>query len=264
LWMRSLASASDAAGTDTGVIAAVSAPNEPVRPVSDPGGAVSSAGKVTADGRRIYRLVPPTVIWWVWVGILVLSLGDLLIQGHSSVSPEFVFGLLTITGLVFAGTIWSRVVARDDGITVFNPFRRFDIPWGAIKGIFLADSVEVVCARDGQKKDKTVYSWALSSPRRARARSQLRGLQWDRGRRSRPGGYDQLPGKAKELAKMQPAELMARELAALSEQTRSGHASLSNGSGTATTAVISARWAWQPIAAVLVPGVALAVSAVLR
>jgi hypothetical protein len=239
----------------------VSVPNQPAGPVSSPAGAAGLAGRLTADGRRVYRLVPPQVIWWTWIGVVVLSLGDLLVQGHSSISLEFVFGLLTVTGLVYACTLWSRVVAGDDGIIVQNPFRAFHVPWGAVRGIYLADSVEVVCALGGQKKDKTIYSWALSSPRRARARNQLRGFQLDRGRRSRMSGYDRLPGQAKEVAKMLPAEAMARELAALSEQAK---ADQGNGDGTADTAVMSARWAWQPIAAVLVPGLALAVTALVR
>ncbi len=241
----------------------MSASHEPAGPVSSPAGAVGSAGRLTPDGRRIYRLVAPQVIWWSWIGVLVLSLGDLFIQGGASISLEFVFGLLTVTGLVYACTLWSRVVASDECLSVLNPFRAFDVPWGAVKGIYLADSVEVVCVRAGPKKDKTIYSWALSSPRRARARNKLRGFQMDLGRRSRPSGYAQLPGQAKEVAKMLPAETMARELATLSEEARAA-ARKSNGDGSAAGTVMSARWAWQPIAAVLVPGIGLAVTALVK
>jgi hypothetical protein len=241
----------------------VSAPNQPAGPVSSPAAAVGSAGRLTANGSRVYRLVAPQVVWWTWVGIVVLSLGDLFIQGYTSVSLEFIFGLLTATGVVYSCTLWSKVVARDDGIEVLNPFRAYNIPWGAVRGIFLADSVEVVCARGDQNNDKTVYSWALSSPRRARARQQLRGLQWDRGRRSIPSGYDQLPGSAKEVAKMTPAEVMARELANLSDEAKAA-ASEANADGSMARAVMSAKWAWQPAAAVLVPGIGLAITALVK
>jgi hypothetical protein len=163
---------------------------------------------------------PPLVIWWAWVGILVFSFGDLLIQGHRLVSLKFAFATLAITGLIYACTLWPMVIADDRGIEVRNPFRRFTIPWLAVRGIYLADSVEVQCARATGKKDKTIYSWALSSPRRTRARAQLRAWQWDMGKRSRPSSYSRLPQPAQNLVKMTTAEIMARELAALSDDAR--------------------------------------------
>jgi hypothetical protein len=234
----------------------VSAPNEQARP---PGPGVT-AGRLTADGKRVYRLVTPQVIWWIWVAVLALAIGDLVFQGHSYLSLEFLFGALTATGLVFACTLWPRVIAHGDGITVHNPFRVFDIPWGAVKGIYLADSVEVKVDRGPEKKDKTIYSWALSSPRRARARAQLRGLQWDQGKRSRPSTYDRLPGQAKAAAKMTPAEVMAREMAGLSEQA---HGDAVPGAQPAGT-LMSAHWAWVPVAAIVIPGIAFAVAVAVR
>jgi hypothetical protein len=162
----------------------------------------------------------PTVIWWCWVGLVVLSAADLLIQGHRLVPLGYAFGGLAITGLVFACMLWPRVIADDVGVKVMNPFRRFDIPWGAVRGIFLADSVEVQCARAAPKKDKIVYSWAISSPRRARARAQLRSWQWDQGRRNRPTGYAQMPESARSVVRMTTAEIMARELAVLADNAR--------------------------------------------
>jgi len=234
----------------------VSAPNEQARP---PGPGVT-AGRLTADGKRVYRMVTPLVIWWIWVAALVLSVGDLVVEGHNYLSLEFLFGALTATGLVYACTLWPKVIAHDDGITVLNPFRVFGIPWGAVKGIYLADSVEVTCTRGPEKKDKTVYSWALSSPRRARARAQLRGYQWDQGKRSRPSSYDSLPGQAKAVAKMTTAEVMAREMAGLSEQARADAVPGTREAGT----LMSVRWAWLPIAAIVIPGIAFAVTVLAR
>lgn len=251
----------------------MSQPNERARP---PASGSGSAGKLTADGRRVYRLTTPLVIWWAWVGLLVLCAGDLVIQGHEFVSLQFAFAALTVTGVVFACTLWPRVIADDEGITVLNPFRRFDIPWGAVKGIFLADSVEVRCARSAEKKDKTVFSWALSAPRRARARQQLRARQWAQGTRSRPSGYDRLPGQGKEMAKILPAEVIARELAGLSDQAKSGSdgktataraAASSNGDGTGTAvpgAVMRSTWAWLPVASVLLPAIGFVLTEILK
>lgn len=180
----------------------------------------TSAGKLTADGKRIFRMTPPLVIWWFWVALVVFSVADLLVQGHRLVPLGYAFGGLAVTGLVFSCTAWPRVIADEAGIRVLNPFRVFTIPWGAVRGIYLADSVEVQCARPAPKKDKTVYSWALSSPRRVRARAQLRAWQWDQGKRNRPAGYNQLPQSAQSLVKMTTAEIMARELAAMSDEAR--------------------------------------------
>jgi hypothetical protein len=265
-----------------------------------------SAGRLLPDGRRVYRLTASMAVWWIWVGLALISLGDLIIQGHDFISVQFAFGLLTVTGLVFACTLWPRVVADDAGIVVRNPFRTFTIPWGAVQGIFLADSVEIQCARAVQK-DKTVYCWALSSARRSRARARLQGWQWEQGKRTRPSSYGQLPGQAKELVKMTPTEVMAREMARMSEQARArsgkdtgdagrgagdlttgnlttgdlgargpGRVSV-NGSGpagadenpaadgrpggaAAANAVVTSMWSWGALAAILVPGMAFAIS----
>lgn len=167
-------------------------------------------------------MTTPLVIWWTWVGIIILSLVDLLIQGHGHnfLSLKIAFGGLAVTGAVYALTLWPVVIADNNGVRVKNPFRTFDIPWGAVHGVFLADSVEVQCARPAPRKDKTVYSWALSSPRRQRARAQLRAWQWDQGKLARPNGYTRMPQQAQSLVRMTTAEIMARELAAMSEEAR--------------------------------------------
>jgi hypothetical protein len=267
----------------------VSAPNEQARtavPVS--------VGRILPDGRRIYRLGTPQVIWWAWAAIAAASLGDLLIQGHDYLSLKFALGLLTATGLVYACTLWPRVIADDDGITVQNPFRKFYIPLGAVRGIFLADSVEIQCARGPQKKDKTVYSWALSSARRGRARARLHGWQREQGGRS-TSSYGRPPGEAKELVKMTQTEVMAREMAKMSEEAKArrgaggagredeasfGEATMngispngisangageagasdSGGAGAMSADVVISTWAWPALAAILVPGIAFAIS----
>ena len=258
----------------------MSAPNEQAKTAVP-----LSAGRLLADGRRVYRLTGPQVVWWAWLVLAVVSLGDLVIQGHDYISLKFAFGLLTVTGLVYACTLWPRVIADDNGVTVQNPFRSFTIPWGAVRGIFLADSVEIQCARGQQRKDKTVYSWALSSARRGRARAKLHGWQMEQGKRNRPASYGQLPGQAKDLLKMTQTEVMAREMAKLSEDMKAqlgdaglggtnlddaglaqpsmNGASRDGGDGAVTGAgsgvVVTASWSWPALAAFLVPGIAFAI-----
>jgi uncharacterized integral membrane protein len=193
----------------------VSVPNERGAPPT-------SAGKKKADGRRVFRMTTPQVIWWTWIGIIVLSVFDLLIQGHGHnfVTLKIAFGALAVTGAVYALTLWPVVIADKVGVKVRNPIRSFEIPWGAVHGVYLADSVEVQCARPAPRKDKTVYSWALSSPRRTRARAQLRAWQWDQGKRAKPDGYVKMPQQAQSLVRMTTAEIIARELAVMSEEAR--------------------------------------------
>ncbi len=259
----------------------MTAPNERTRtevPVT--------VGRLQPDGSRVYRLSTPVVVWWIWVALVVLILGDLLIQGRDYLSLKFALGTLTATGLVFACTYWPQVAADEDGVTVRNPFRVFRIPWAAVRGIFLADSLEIQCSRPAQKKDKTVYSWALSSTRRTRARAKLHGWQQEQGRRSRPSSYGQLPGQAKELVKMTQTEVIAREMAAKSDEIKArlldpdnvappeaspSDAGPSEGSAAGASpraargpaiadAVLTSTWAWPAIAAVLVPGIAFAIA----
>lgn len=229
-------------------------------------------------------MTPPLVIWWCWAGLVVFCAADLLIQGHRLVPLGWAFGGLAVSGVVFACTAWPRVIADEAGLRVFNPFRVFTIPWSAVRGIYLADSVEVQCARPSPKKDKTVYSWALSSPRRARARAQLRAWQWDQGKRSRPSGYNQMPQPAQTLVKMTTAEIMARELAAMSDDARFksvvgdvdiGVAGIGADDYAATESgaeavardpfeTVSSTWAWPPVLAVLVPAAGLVVTLLVR
>ncbi len=233
----------------------MTAPNERTRT-----NAPATAGRLQADGSRLYRLTAPVAVWWIWVVLVVLSLGDLLIQGRDYLSLKFALGTLTATGLVFACTYWPQVRSDEGGVTVRNPFRIFRIPWPAVRGIFLADSLEIQCSRPAPKKDKTVYSWALSSTRRTRARAKLHGWQWEQGKRSRPASYGQLPGQAKELVKMTPTEVIAREMAAKSDEVKARLLDPDNAGEAESGTVLSSAWAWAPIAAVLVPGIAFAVA----
>jgi hypothetical protein len=271
----------------------VSAPNESAATASP-----AIVGRVLADGRRIYRLVTALVVWWAWVVFAAASAGDLVVQGHDFLSLKFGLGLLTVTGLVFACTLWPKVIADDNGLVVRNPIRSFDIPWGAVRGIFLADSVEIQCARGPGKKDKTVYCWALSAARRGRAKARLHGWQVEHGKRPASQAYGKLPTQAQELAKMPSAEVMAREMARMSEEAktrlgrpaRSGSQDMAaasvNGSSPAETGgnsgadghraggdppdsggvtvrsgdTLTGTWAWPALGAFLVPGIAFAIA----
>jgi Bacterial PH domain len=193
-------------------------------------------------------MMPPVVFWWGWTVVAVLSLGDLAVQGHNRAAVQPALVVLTITGLVYACAFRPRVIADPDGITVQNPLRDYRVPWGVVSGVFLGDSVEFQCSRPVPMGDKTIYSWALYGSRRNRARAGLRTRRWDQSAGSRPRGYARMPSEAQEALKQIPAEVMARELSRMSEQARPAGAA---------DGVLSARWAWESLAVILIPAAAL-------
>jgi hypothetical protein len=218
------------------------------------GSRLTSAWRATGHGGKLFRMTPPVVLWWVWVVVAVLSLGDLAVQGHDRGAIDPALVIVLITGLVYTCAFRPRVVADEDGVTVQNPLRDYRVPWGAVQGVFLGDSVELQCARPAPKGDKTIYSWALYGSRRSRARAGLRGRTWDRSPGRRPQGYARMPSEAQEALKQTPAEAMARELGRLSEDARARGAA---------GGALSGTWAWPPLAAILIPSAALALAMLL-
>jgi hypothetical protein len=225
------------------------------------GGLLQSAWKTTEDGRTIFRLMPPLVLWWAWVVFAVANVGDLVIQSHNWFAVQVTIIIALVTGLMYACTLRPKVISDAGGLTIRNPFRDYRVPWGGVVGVFLGDSVEIQCERPAPKEQRTVYSWALYSPRRARARAELRvgygsrkfrDRHDDRARRRYevpPGTtFGRMPEKAKELASQHPSHVMAAELARRCDQARQAGAA---------GGVVAARWAWAPIAAVLIPVAAL-------
>ena len=103
-----------------------------------------------------------------------------------------------MTGLVFACTLWSAVIADDDGITSGIRSAIFWVRGAAISGIFLGDSVEIQCtpeppAEEGQ--DRLHLGAVIDSPDPGEGEAAW--LAWEQGKRSRPASYGQLPGRRK-------------------------------------------------------------------
>jgi PH (Pleckstrin Homology) domain-containing protein len=227
-------------------------------PGTRPGsGKLQSAWRAGPDGTTIFRLMPPLVLWWVWVVFAVANIADLAIQSHDRFSVEVIVAIVAITGIMFACALRPRVISDDAGLVIRNPFRDYSAPWGAITGIFVGDSVEIGVERGEGRTEKTIYSWALYSPRRARARSELRVGFGNRQARERSDSrarrryqvpdahtFGRAPQQAKDIASKHPSHIMAGELARRCETARAHGAS---------GGILTARWAWLPIAAVIVP-----------
>jgi hypothetical protein len=222
---------------------------------------LQSAWTTSSDGRTTFRLMPPLVLWWVWVAFVVFNVVDLAIQSHNWFAIQVTVALLAITGFMYACALRPKVISDARGLTIRNPFRDHEVPWGGVTGVFVGDSVEIQCARPAPRPEKTVYSWALYSPRRSRARSELRtglGSRRERDRhddRARRRGQvpdaspfsNRMSAEAREMATSHPSHVMARELARRNDEARiSG----------LPAGVLTGRWAWLPIAAVIVPIIA--------
>jgi len=197
--------------------------------------------KEISDGRTVFRRVGPIVLWWLWVAFVLFNLVQLAINSHDYFSVELAAGLLTTVGIAYATTLRPRVIATREGLEVQNPVRDHTIQWGALNGVYLGDAVELSCARPAPRKEKTIYCWALYSSRRSRTRSQQLGVRsWSR-TSPRTAAADEPPAR-------DPAQLIAAELGRRS--TRAQEA------GTAP-ATLESRWAWLPIAVILIPAAAL-------
>jgi hypothetical protein len=227
-------------------------------------GRFRSAWKTDEQGRTIFRLVPPLVLFWGWTAFALANVADLAIESHDFVSLQISLGLALATGLMFACAFRPKVITDAEGLTVRNPFLEHIVPWGLVSGIYIGDSVEVGYHRPPPKKEKTVYSWALYSPRRSRAKAELRTA-------ALPGSFRQrkqasymakryevdtsklgrAPAEAKDLATKHPSHIMAMELAKRCQQARGGQ-SAEEAQPTFTERVRN-RADWLSIAAVVVP-----------
>ncbi len=203
--------------------------------------------KAKQSGRVVFRHPAPLVIWWIWVAFAVANFIDVAVVDHDLTVLKVAVGLLAVTGIAYATTLHSRVESDDDGVHVFNPLRNHRAPWGAVEGIFLGDSVEFVCYRPAPKKPKTIYSWALYSSRRSRARSNMQRSFFST---RRVEVSSRAPSGAADLMKMASAQLMATELGRLAVRARE------NG---APGAVLTSRWSWLPVLAIVIPAAALVV-----
>jgi hypothetical protein len=238
-------------------------------------GAAQRKAASARGGGEVFRLVPPLVIWWVWVAFAVANLADFAIQGTPSARFTIVVAaiLVTVTGLAYALALRPKVIAGETGITVVNPFRDHQIPWGTIQAVDTGDWVRVHYAPAGgapggqarsSASARTVYCWALYVSARAKRRS---GRVAPRPRRAGlfaapaglgegPGydGQSRLPEEARYLASLPVSKAIAVRLDTRAGKDRARTAEAGAGQ-------VTARWAWPAVAAVLLPALALLIAA---
>ncbi len=214
----------------------------PPQPVGDGTGG-KGPWKVTDDDKTVFRRSGPLALWWIWTAFAIYNFIDVVLLDHDYFSFELTAGLLAVTAAMYACALRPRVVADSEAVYVYNPFRDHMARWGAVNGVYLGDSLELSCARQ-LGKDKTLYCWALYSGRRSRLRHGTR--------RNQARMSWRVPARAsaevKELLKQDPVQLMAVELGRRSTEARRRGA---------PEAILESRWAWRPLAYLLIPAAAL-------
>jgi hypothetical protein len=234
----------------------VSSAQPPPAPPGGPGRAANAPRtlwKTRPDGRTVFRHPAPLVLWWAWVVFALVNICYLLIDDLTIYSARGIAALVAATGVLYACTLHARVETDDEGVTVCNPLRDHRAPWGIVEAVTLGDSVEFACTRPAAGKPKKIYSWALYSSRRSRARAQMhRGMFPSLGQRAISA---RAPAEAAELARQQASQLMTTELS-----RRAAAARQAGQSGGELRSVI----AWRPAAAIGIPALALLIAFLIR
>jgi hypothetical protein len=232
--------------------------------------------------RQVFRNAGAVVAWWAWLVFAVVSLVALAVDGrdHSSVVTAVL--VIAVTGVMYGCAWWPRIVADENGISVLNPLRGHAVPWAAVTKVDLVNAVRVHAApAPGAARGKVIYSWAVQSSARARLKSESRAsrLPHSRSPHSRlphsrspdneaarqtavPPAYGKLPPQAQEALERSPAEFVAQQLTDRAARER---AAMTPAEGRPAsppgTSLVRVNWAWAPIAAMVLPVLALIIVA---
>jgi Bacterial PH domain len=199
----------------------------------------------------LYRSPVALIVWWVWVAFALANLIDLAVQGRDHFAAEVAAILILVTGVAYITAFRPRVLADDAGITIRNPLRDHQVPWGCVQNVEVRESLEVLCApQDGEQKSKTLYAWAVHSSRRSRVKAEARARRSAKSPRQQPPSYARLPAEAREALTRTDSENIATALG--ERATRERAAGVTGGRRTA-------RWDLAAIAALLLPALLLLV-----
>lgn len=132
--------------------------------------------KKNPDDREIFRSPGGTIVWWIWVLFAVGNLIDLAVQGRDYLSLIAVFTLLFVTGIVYVAAKRPRMVSDTDGLTIINPVRAHRVGWAAVAGADPTELLRVRCEwpEGNGTRQKAIYSWAIHSSRRRRFIAEMR------------------------------------------------------------------------------------------
>lgn len=185
-------------------------PAGPSRVPGQPRTAGPAGGQAKPD---LYRSPVALVVWWVWVAFALANLIDLAVQGRDHFAAEVAAILILVTGVAYITAFRPRVLADDAGITIRNPLRDHQVPWGCVQNVEVRESLEVTCTpQDGEQKSKKLYAWAVHSSRRSRVKAEARARRSAKSPRQQPPSYARLPAEAQEALTRTDSENIATAL----------------------------------------------------
>jgi Bacterial PH domain len=228
----------------------------------------------------VFRSPGAVVIWWVWVLFALANLIDLAVQGRNHLAVVAAGILLLVTGIVYVTALRPRVIAGPDALTVVNPLTGHRIAWAAVAGADPTDLLRIRCEwpEGEQVRQRAIYAWAVHSSRRRQVSTELRAQRQTRrgaggglggafgggafggsvlgggglGGLGRTGTAGADPAGDSDPLRMDTAKVVAT-VTERAEQARRG---TPEGEATAP----ASAWQWAPVAAVLVPALALLVA----
>jgi Bacterial PH domain len=216
--------------------------------------------------REVFRSAGSLILSWAWLVVAVIVLVDLAVQGRDHAAVVTAVLVLAVSGIIYACAWRPRIVADTGGISVLNPLRDHTVPWGAVVKVDVVNAVRVHCAPPpSSSRGRVIYSWAMQasmrSARRAslratRSRSEATTAQRNRLAGTPPGQqprrYGEPPPEIQDALDRTSADYTAGRLEERAQRAR--HAGAVGGQAVS-------RWAWVPLAAMLVPVAVLVIVA---
>lgn len=213
----------------------------------------------------MFRSAGAVVLWWAWLVFAVATLAALAAHGHDHSSVVTAILLVAVTGVVYGCALWPRIVADENGISVLNPVRGHRVPWVAVAKVDLVNAVRVhATPPPGAARGAIIYSWAVQSSARARLKGEATARRGVRQGVREPAVYAKLPRDAREAMERSPAEFIVAQLGERAARERARAASERPAEGPSAepsgTCAVQVSWAWPPIAAMILPVLALIIA----
>lgn len=220
----------------------------------------------------MFRSPIAVAVWYIWLVFAVLNLADLAWQGGGHAALVVAAVILLVTGVAYVAALRPRVIADDEAVTVRNPLRDIRVPWSAVTGIDLGDSLRVHC-----EPHRVVHSWAVQSSRRSRIRAQYRAQFRQAQVARRTPGYGRMPEEARSRLTKGPGEIIATQLTGLLDEARRRSAAAGTsaaagdtgpsgtpGAPSAAADRPSGTWCWPAVAALVLPAVLVVLAVLIR
>ena len=230
-------------------------------------------GSTPDDKPQTFRSPVAVIVWWVWALFAAGNLIDIAIQGRAHSSAVAAAILVFVTGVVYVTAQRPKIIAAGEGVTLRNPLRDHQIGWGTITKFDTIDLLRVHCEWPGADgpRSKVFHAWAVQHSRRRemtrRTREARRNMRTRMATSPRvtqygvqpplgappPGGFPSTidrPGRPE-------TEIGTAQHAIAALKARQEIASRSNPPATPPRSI----WRWQPIAALVVPALALVIVA---